>query len=858
MYRAIIKNIVSLSALKMVDLIIPLIILPYLIITVGEENYGIYAFAYTLIFYFLNVTQYGFSLSAVKKVALIRDDKKKLTDYFNRILSTKLFLTVVTLIIIALLTLIVPKFRDNNLVILFVSLMLIGDCFIPIWYFQGIEKMQFITFANIISKLSYLVFVYLLVHKKSDYIYIGLYQSIGFILSGIISIVYIVKYHKIKLELKGAIAIKESLKEGFSSFLILTIPTLYANTSIFLLGLFTPYQNVTLLEAGTKVSSVFSAFSTIVAKALYPFLNRNKKYKKHMGIVQIVLGVFASVAMYICAPILIKYWLKNNPEIIEQVITVVKILSLTPLLFSIVYAYGINGLLVENRDKLFLKSTSIASALGLIIGVAMIPSGNYITAASIIIISRIILALTTFVFYKKKGNSLMRSFIDKIYKKSPIWLQNLIISFYGLILYRKRYGKEYFVKFKHFINKDYSSYTNELKTQEEKFLSFLDHANKNSPFYKKLYQNIDLAKIKSIKDITKLPIVAKEQLRANVQDIYAISEKEGYAAFTGGTTGKSLKVLFTKEDINTRMAYLDAFKYRLGIENPLKVKKATFSGKSIVYGNPNKIFWRNNYAYNQRLYSTFHLNEENLPHYIKNFNNYRPEVLNGFVSALYEVAKYVKRKNIFIHSPKAIFTTSETLLEEHRAIFKEVFKCNVYDQYASSEGAPFITECLEGNLHYNIDTGIIETDAMNNMIVTSFTTHGTPLIRYNIEDVIHFKEGFCNCGLAHPLVKNIEGRKVDFLYNSKKEKVSLSHLADVIKGNPNSIIKMQFIQNNINTIDLKMVVDKNLFVSKHQEMIVKELKYRFDENMDFNISIVNDIPREKSGKYSLIKNNIKQ
>jgi len=404
MYKSIIKNIISLSALKMVDLVIPLIILPYLIITVGKENYGIYAFAYTFIFYFLNVTQYGFSLSAVKHVALIRDDKNKLANYFNEILTTKLFLTCITIGVIILLTLVVPKFRDNNLVILFVSLMLVGDCFTPIWYFQGIEKMQFITFANIISKLTYLVFVYFWITSKDDYVYIGLYQSIGFILSGIISIVYVVKYHKIKLQIKGFSHIKKNLKEGFSSFLILTIPTLYANTSIFLLGMFTPFQNVTLLEAGTKISSVFSAFSTILARALYPFLNRNQQHKKMMVKVQIILGFLASLIMFLSAPLVIKLWFRNG--LMNDVILVIKILSATPFLLSIIYAFGINGLLVENKDKLFLKATIIASTVGLILGVLLIPNGDYLIAAVVIILSRALYALSTFLFHSTRLNTL--------------------------------------------------------------------------------------------------------------------------------------------------------------------------------------------------------------------------------------------------------------------------------------------------------------------------------------------------------------------------------------------------------------------------------------------------------------------
>ena len=319
-------------------------------------------------------------------------------------MTTKLFLTCITIGVIILLTLVVPKFRDNNLVILFVSLMLVGDCFTPIWYFQGIEKMQFITFANIISKLTYLVFVYFWITSKDDYVYIGLYQSIGFILSGIISIVYVVKYHKIKLQIKGFSHVKKNLKEGFSSFLILTIPTLYANTSIFLLGMFTPFQNVTLLEAGTKISSVFSAFSTILARALYPFLNRNQQHKKMMVKVQIILGFLASLIMFLSAPLVIKLWFRNG--LMNDVILVIKILSATPFLLSIIYAFGINGLLVENKDKLFLKATIIASTVGLILGVLLIPNGDYLIAAVVIILSRALYALSTFLFHSKRLNTL--------------------------------------------------------------------------------------------------------------------------------------------------------------------------------------------------------------------------------------------------------------------------------------------------------------------------------------------------------------------------------------------------------------------------------------------------------------------
>lgn len=455
----------------------------------------------------------------------------------------------------------------------------------------------------------------------------------------------------------------------------------------------------------------------------------------------------------------------------------------------------------------------------------------------------------------------MEKLLKKLYKNSHVSLQNLLISLYGYKIYKQRYGKVYYETYNELISKDYSNLNNELEIQNSKLREFIAFVKKNSPYYSNLYKDIDIHSILGVEDLHKLPIVDKEMLRANIEDVYTIEEKVGVVSFTGGTTGKSLKVIYDKDDFQKRMAYLDAFKYRVGIKDPFKTSKATFSGRDFNHSKNSKIFWRFNKAYNQKLYSTFDLTEKNIPLYIKDLNDFKPEIINGFVSAIYELSEYIERNNIQLRFvPKAIFTTSETLLPHHRVLIESVFNTKIYNQYASAEGAPFITECTAGNLHYNLDTGVIETiktPAGNQMVVTSFTTKGTPLVRYNIGDTITFKKGVCSCGSSHPLVKNIEGRKVDFLYSEEKGKISLSHLADVIKGIPNSVKKMQFIQDQLDVIDIKIVIDEEKFIPVHQESIINEMNLRFGKNMKLNIIKVSDIPREKSGKYSLIKNSLK-
>jgi phenylacetate-CoA ligase len=454
----------------------------------------------------------------------------------------------------------------------------------------------------------------------------------------------------------------------------------------------------------------------------------------------------------------------------------------------------------------------------------------------------------------------MEAIVKKLYKNSHVWFQNLIVSLYGYKIKKQRYGAVYYNTYNRLIKKDYSKYQDEQSLQLLYLKEFLKFVVDNSKFYAELYHGINLDTINSIEDLKILPIVDKEMLRTNIIDVYTINEKDGIVSFTGGTTGKSLKVVYHKDDFQKRMAYLDAFKYRVGIDDPFNSSKATFSGRDITHSNNSKVFWRYNRAYNQKLYSTFDLTEENLPLYIDDLNEFKPEIVNGFVSAIYEISEFIDRNQIKLSfEPKAIFTTSETLLPHHRELIEKVFKTKIYNQYASAEGAPFITECIKGNLHYNIDTGVIETietDFGNQMIITSFTTRGTPLVRYNIGDTITFKEGTCTCGSSHPLVKKIEGRKVDYLYSKEKGKISLSHLADVIKGIPNSIKKMQFVQKSEDKIDILVVVDQNKYVSDHKNSILKEMEYRFGKQTSVNILEVDDIPREKSGKFSLIKNNL--
>lgn len=449
---------------------------------------------------------------------------------------------------------------------------------------------------------------------------------------------------------------------------------------------------------------------------------------------------------------------------------------------------------------------------------------------------------------------------NNILKLLPVFAQNIVISLYGYKLIKQRYGQEYYRYRNEFMQMKSASLEQLQDQQNDMLNNFIHFAIKHSDFYRNLYKDVNLDEPFNLSSLTNLPIVTKEMLRENLDDVYTLPSEQGVLSFTGGTTGKSLQVIFTHDDFQKRMAYLDAFKLKLGID-PFLARKATFSGREFTRGwatSLSKTFWRNNWPYKQRLYSTFDMTQNNLGYYVKDLNSYQPQQINGFVSAIYQLAKYIDQQQLTLtFQPQAIFTTSETLLPFHRKLIEKVFNCSVYNQYASAEGAPFITQCNAGNLHYNLDTGVIEvlnTKAGQEMLVTSFTTHGTPLIRYQIGDLIQFKNGQCRCGSHHPLVESIDGRQVESLTSSQYGNVSLSHLADVIKGLPNCVRSVQFQQYKIDEIQVLLNVDKNLFDQQAEDKIAEALTHRFGKKTQFAFKLVNDIPKEKSGKFSLIKN----
>lgn len=439
-----------------------------------------------------------------------------------------------------------------------------------------------------------------------------------------------------------------------------------------------------------------------------------------------------------------------------------------------------------------------------------------------------------------------------ILKNTPVWVQSFAISIFNTWQYRKRHSgayQNYYQYYESFDGAAADVVDNESSRRLEEFLSF-------AILHSKYYETV------CVPSLSEFPVLDKETLLTRLPDLATIDENDGEVSLTGGTTGASMKVLKTDEDIQERHALLDFFRAKYGYS--LGKKVAWFSGKDLTRQRDlaKGICYRDDWINNIRFFSTFHISDKYFESYWNAFSKFAPEYLVGFPSSVFDLCMMAKERGLsFKGTVKAFFPTAETVLPQHRAVIGEVLGCPLIDQYASSEGAPFILQCNEGRLHIHPLTGVFEVVDENlqpaqegEVLVTSFSTRGTPLIRYRIGDRIKLapQEETCACGSSFPLVEYIDGRSSDHLWSSENGKVNLGNISNCTKDAP-GIICFQAIQEKESLVVVKLVKGRE-FSEIDRENFLRALTARLGSSMEVTIEYVDEIPREKSGKFRIVKN----
>ena len=403
--RRFLSNFFSLSVLQGANYILPLITLPYLVRVLGPERYGLIAFAQAFIQYFSILTDYGFNLSATREVSIYRDDKEKVSEIFSSVMIIKFCLLILSFVIMTILVFSFGKFRQDWLIYYLTFGMVLGQVLFPVWFFQGMERMKYITYLNITAKLIFTVAIFVFIHQASDYIYVPFLNFMGSLVAGVLSLRIVFKDFDVNFKLPSTADIRHHLKEGSIMFVSTVAISFYTASNTFLLGLFTNNAVVGFYSAAEKIVKALQGLLTPFSQAIYPVFSKlysEHKIKAQHALKKILLiaGVFAlaiSLAGYILSPIIIKLFFG---EAFSPSINIMQILVFIVFAIGINNILGIQGLVAFGFTKEFTFSVSIASAIHIILLIIFIPLLEGVGVAIATVLTETIIIFIEVIFLK--------------------------------------------------------------------------------------------------------------------------------------------------------------------------------------------------------------------------------------------------------------------------------------------------------------------------------------------------------------------------------------------------------------------------------------------------------------------------
>lgn len=378
------------------------------------------------------------------------------------------------------------------------------------------------------------------------------------------------------------------------------------------------------------------------------------------------------------------------------------------------------------------------------------------------------------------------------------------------------------------------------KSKLERLLKF---ANENSSYYKSL----------NAFKITEFPVLSKEILKKNIDDIITVDKNtlDSYPFMTtSGSYGTPFKFYVNQNKRYTQQAEVLYF----GLISNFDI------GTKHIYCRAINPSLKNKIIKNQFVLKPEKIDKEWVINSIKYMQKIKPEVIISYPSTLNNIAIFMEEYKIPIKGVKGIIAIGEGLKDDARVNIQNAFGVEPYSRYSTEElgvlgnnygngtkmlinQVSFLVEVLDDN-NQPVPEGEI-----GKVVVTDFTSDVTPLIRYDTGDLARVSK--YKDGLVYE-IDNLEGREIEVIYTTKGNALTPFTINSVMRTY-DDVLQFQFIQHTKDEYEMKVLP---IDISNHQsyEEAILKLKDLLGSDAKIHLSIVEEIETLKSGKRPYIIN----
>lgn len=265
------RNFIYLFVNQFFNLIIPLLVFPFLVKTLGLELFGLYSITYAGVIFCFMFCDYGFNFSGSKYIAINRFDLQKRDEAFSTIITLKILISILISILWTFFVLYDPRFENNTFFgILFIG-MILGNAINLQWFFQGIEQLGWYSTINSSVKLLSNISILFLVKSAKEMYLIPLIYSVAFLLTGIMTL-FVVRYSvKAKFHFLSLKSFQLFLKDGLDYFVTISTTSLVFNGTIIILSFFE--KNILIIGAFSALDRIIKILVSVYvpySTAIYP------------------------------------------------------------------------------------------------------------------------------------------------------------------------------------------------------------------------------------------------------------------------------------------------------------------------------------------------------------------------------------------------------------------------------------------------------------------------------------------------------------------------------------------------------------------------------------------------------------
>ncbi|MBL8227458.1 MAG: oligosaccharide flippase family protein [Bryobacterales bacterium] len=368
----VVRNALLLYGVQISSFLLPLITLPYLARVLSPAHLGLITFSQAFIWYFQTLTEYGFNLTATRRIAIARDQPEEVASIFRSTFGAKLLLTIAGFIILVLCVFLTPRLRPNWPLFFISFLGVVANLLFPVWLYQGLEKLQYVAYRDLTAKLVSLGALFILVRDDSDYLLAAAVPNAGLLAAGFIGLIQVPAFVRQPFRIPAWSAVAEALKSSWSVFVSMAAMSLTSSTNMFLMGLTSAAEEVAFFGGAQRIIVALRMLVTPMTNVIYPHISHKASISRVAAV-----EFLNRYALLLSVPFLLMSLvvLGTAPYLVELVLgpqypattPLLRIMAFSPFLLSLSHSYATYYMLAFGYEKQWSRIILVSSISNFVI-----------------------------------------------------------------------------------------------------------------------------------------------------------------------------------------------------------------------------------------------------------------------------------------------------------------------------------------------------------------------------------------------------------------------------------------------------------------------------------------------------------